>query len=85
MNNIPDLIRDILQAREPKEIEADRTNYIHAAVLIPLFNDNGRYAILFTERTRKVEHHKGQISFPGGKVEDGDPSYLEYIPRDLYF
>ena len=37
-----------------------------AAVLIPLFVRDHALWTLFTKRTDTVEHHKGQISFPGG-------------------
>lgn len=37
-----------------------------AAVLVPLFVRDGRDHILFTERTAHLEHHAGEISFPGG-------------------
>lgn len=37
-----------------------------AGVLVPLFQKNRKTHILLTKRTDKVEHHKGQISFPGG-------------------
>lgn len=37
-----------------------------AAVLIPLFVKEKILWTLFTKRTESVEHHKGQISFPGG-------------------
>ena len=43
-----------------------------AAVLIPLFTKNGRLHLLLTKRTERVEHHKGQISFPGGAVDEED-------------
>jgi len=45
-----------------------------AAILIPLYvRDKGLWT-LFTKRTETVEHHKGQISFPGGSqhAEDGN-------------
>ena len=43
-----------------------------AAVLLPLVvTDNGP-ALLLTQRTDQVEHHKGQISFPGGALDDGE-------------
>ena len=45
-----------------------------AAVLIPLFVKSGALWILFTRRTETVEHHRGQISFPGGGEEEDDPS-----------
>ncbi|MBI2606002.1 MAG: CoA pyrophosphatase [Deltaproteobacteria bacterium] len=38
--------------------------------------------ILFTVRTDTVEHHKGQISFPGGKRDDTDASLLETALRE---
>jgi 8-oxo-dGTP pyrophosphatase MutT (NUDIX family) len=38
-----------------------------AAVLIPLFWSESGWQVLFTRRTDKVEHHKGQVSYPGGR------------------
>lgn len=43
-----------------------------AGVLVPLFVREGMLWILFTRRTDTVEHHRGQISFPGGAEEPGD-------------
>lgn len=37
-----------------------------AAVLLPLYVRDHALWTLFTKRTETVEHHKGQISFPGG-------------------
>ena len=37
-----------------------------AAVLVPLYQRDGRDYLLFTERTAHLEHHAGEISFPGG-------------------
>ncbi len=37
-----------------------------AAVLLPLFVRDGEDMILFTRRTEKLNHHSGEISFPGG-------------------
>jgi len=37
-----------------------------AAVLVPLYVRDRALWTLFTKRTDTVEHHKGQISFPGG-------------------
>jgi len=34
----------------------------------------GVSSLLFTKRTETVDHHKGQISFPGGAEDDGDDS-----------
>jgi len=43
-----------------------------AAVLIPLFQRYNRDFLLFTERTVHLEHHAGEISFPGGGQDPGD-------------
>jgi 8-oxo-dGTP pyrophosphatase MutT (NUDIX family) len=47
---------------------------IPAAVLVPLVNREGGLTVLFTERSRDLPDHPGQISFPGGRLdpEDGD-------------
>ena len=37
-----------------------------AAVLIPLVWWKDEWHLVFTRRTEVVEHHKGQVSFPGG-------------------
>src|SRR5207244_12014947 len=43
-----------------------------AAVLVPLINRDDGLTVLFTERSRDLPDHPGQISFPGGRVEPGD-------------
>lgn len=46
--------------------------YTPAAVLIPLINRPGGITVLLTQRTDHLAHHPGQISFPGGRIEDND-------------
>jgi len=43
-----------------------------AAVLILLCDSAGEPHVIFTERTNHVEHHKGQMSFPGGACDEDD-------------
>ena len=43
-----------------------------AAVLVPLFQDQGGWQVLYTRRTESVDAHPGQVSFPGGRVEESD-------------
>ena len=53
-----------------------------AAVLIPLFvRDKGLWT-LFTKRTDYVQHHKGQISFPGGGAHASDTNLWETAVRE---
>jgi 8-oxo-dGTP pyrophosphatase MutT (NUDIX family) len=47
-----------------------------AAVLIPLARIESEWQVVFTRRTDTVEHHKGQVSFPGGGCDR-----QEYVPE----
>ena len=53
-----------------------------AAVLIPLFVREKALWTLFTKRTDLVEHHKGQISFPGGGQHAADANLWETAIRE---
>lgn len=56
---------------QPREVERGRLS--RAAVLIPLHNRQGDWHVVLTKRSERVEHHKGEISFPGGSMDSGDP------------
>ena len=43
-----------------------------AAVLLALIERPEGLALLFTERSRHLKDHPGQVSFPGGRIEPGD-------------
>jgi 8-oxo-dGTP pyrophosphatase MutT (NUDIX family) len=45
-----------------------------AAVLVPLVLRPEEPTILLTQRTDHLYDHAGQISFPGGRIDDGDES-----------
>ena len=53
-----------------------------AAVLVPLVLRDGGMTVLLTQRTDHLHHHPGQISFPGGRVEQGDGSPLAAALRE---
>lgn len=40
-----------------------------SAVLVPIIDYGDRLHLLFTQRALHLQHHAGQISFPGGKLE----------------
>ncbi len=53
-----------------------------AAVLTPVFEVNGQVSLLFTQRTMSLRDHQGQISFPGGVRDLGDPDLLTTALRE---
>ena len=52
--------------------EYDRRAKRKAAVAVPLLNFQGQAAFLLTVRSSRVGTHGGQVSFPGGHVEEGE-------------
>ena len=75
-------IKEHLSEVQPKKIPDDNILYRHAGVLIPLFMEDGIWKVLFTKRTDNVTHHKGQISFPGGSVDEKDNSIEGAVLRE---
>ena len=54
-----------------------------AAVLILLYPFDNEWYFFLTKRTKTVEHHKGQISFPYGMVEKSE-SYKNAALRETF-
>ena len=75
-------IRQALAAHTPSRIE--REGLPRAAVLIPIYDVDETLHIILQVRTELVEHHKGQISFPGGGEEPGDRDLLDTALRETY-
>jgi 8-oxo-dGTP pyrophosphatase MutT (NUDIX family) len=45
---------------------------IAAAVLIPLFDEDGEARVILTRRADHLRSHRGEVSFPGGRIDDGE-------------
>jgi 8-oxo-dGTP pyrophosphatase MutT (NUDIX family) len=52
------------------------------AVLIPFYADAGQLNMIFMKRPDNTGVHSGQISFPGGRVEEEDQSYVDTALRE---
>ncbi len=50
----------------------DKADTRPAAVLVPLVERPDGFTVLLTQRTSHLHHHPGQVSFPGGRMEQGD-------------
>lgn len=70
-----------LQNRQPFTATID--GFRPSAVLLPILRGPDEDFVLLTRRTEKVEHHKGQISFPGGRQDPGE-SILTCVLRETY-
>ena len=58
------------------------TRVTEAAVLVLLVSRSSRVNVLFTQRTAHLDDHAGQISFPGGRVEEDDLNREETALRE---
>jgi len=63
-------------------IAAEERSLMPAAVLVPLVERLSGYTVLLTQRTAHLEHHAGQISFPGGRAEAEDAGPVDTALRE---
>jgi len=56
----------------PQFVHPPERTPIPAAVLVPVINRAHGPTLMFTQRTSHLNDHAGQISFPGGRVEEVD-------------
>ena len=76
----PDVIRKVL-AHRVKQTVTD-TTLMPAAVLVLLYPKDGEYCVLLNKRSDLVEHHKGEVSFPGGARDPQDRDFLDTALRE---
>jgi 8-oxo-dGTP pyrophosphatase MutT (NUDIX family) len=43
-----------------------------AAVLSPLYDHDGQAHVILTRRSSRMRTHTGEVSFPGGRLEEGE-------------
>ena len=76
----PDLVRQALAQRSKWSVTDD--SLMPAAVLVVLYPKGGDYCILLNKRSDLVEHHKGEISFPGGARDPEDQDFKDTALRE---
>jgi len=69
-DDLPARLSRALAARSPR-VQAE-WHPQPAAVLVPLYQDGEVWHVLYTLRTDSVDAHRGQVSFPGGRIEPED-------------
>lgn len=55
-----------------------------AAVLVALTESQGEISVLLTERSQHLSTHKGEVAFPGGKVDSEDLSLIDTALREAH-
>jgi 8-oxo-dGTP pyrophosphatase MutT (NUDIX family) len=75
-------VRRRLEIRGPAAAATHSQPLRRAGVLVPLFVREAKLWVLLTRRTESVEHHRGQISFPGGTEEPGDETLFATAVRE---
>lgn len=73
-------VREVIEGYEPQRMEGD--SLVPAAVMVLLYERDGEEHLLFQVRTHHVEHHKGEISLPGGAQDPEDATLLMTALRE---
>jgi 8-oxo-dGTP pyrophosphatase MutT (NUDIX family) len=55
-----------------------------AGVLIPIIEREAGLSVLLTQRSTELRLHAGQVSFPGGRMEEADPDILATALRETH-
>ena len=72
MNALAPTLAQIRRALARHAPEKSLETFRPAAVLVPLLPRPEGLHVLFTERSKELRSHAGQISFPGGGIDDQD-------------
>jgi len=65
-----------------RRVELLSSQLTRAGVLVGIFEKRDEPHFVLTKRTDDVEHHKGQISFPGGAVDAADEDIVATSLRE---
>lgn len=77
----PQIIQRVLERRTRETVTDD--SLMPAAVMVLLYPKDGDYYVLLNKRSEQVEHHKGEISFPGGARDPEDRDFLATALREV--
>jgi len=80
LEELESLIRIKMKNRKP--LVLNPPNFTHAAVLIPIFAEDDEIKFILTKRTDSLQKHKGEISFPGGRIDRRDRNLEETALRE---
>jgi 8-oxo-dGTP pyrophosphatase MutT (NUDIX family) len=77
-----------LAARGPGRVRPDpwrRVESSHrSAVLVPLYEQAGEVHVVMTRRSPHLRKHRWEVSFPGGRRDDDDPTLWHTAVREAH-
>ena len=60
-------------SREPwRSLSGETVDGRPAAVLVPLFEQDGETRVILTVRSDRLRSHQGEVAFPGGRLDPGE-------------
>jgi 8-oxo-dGTP pyrophosphatase MutT (NUDIX family) len=70
-------VRAVIERNEPRTPEIALPDELpgtsrEAAVLVPLFEEDGETRVVLTRRSSTLRSHTGEVSFPGGRLDPGE-------------
>ncbi|NHI91820.1 MAG: CoA pyrophosphatase [Candidatus Lokiarchaeota archaeon] len=80
MEEFKKLVESKLKNR--KFLEIKHSDFKPSAVLMPFFWEDNEIKIILTIRHKDLKHHRGEISFPGGKQDDDDKNLIDTALRE---
>ncbi|MGO9451301.1 MAG: NUDIX hydrolase [Candidatus Binataceae bacterium] len=80
-NEIARLRRELKKVT-PAPRERFANNSKGAAVLVPIFERDGDLHLVYIRRADHVSSHRGQVAFPGGRVDPTDATLLHTALRE---
>lgn len=76
-----DDLRRVLDLYSPSDV--DEAGLLESAVVLLLYQHEERIHVVLQKRSEHVEHHKGQISLPGGAMDPDDPDLIFTALREV--
>ncbi len=77
-------LRRALHKTDPDDRPGHHAATRAAAVLVPIVQREGDLHLVFIRRSDSVESHRGQVAFPGGRVDPTDATLLDTALREAH-
>jgi len=84
-SNPADIIMPPGSSRWPEPMREQLSGTLKpAGVLVPIIERASEMTLLLTKRSTELKHHAGQVSFPGGRMEEHDANVEAAALRETF-